>query len=99
MSSLPGDFNSRRTLWLLVLGLAVLRGAAVQAQPAARYDQRLWVPDGPILALAETNGILYIGGGFSHVRPFTGRFVPIRLDTGAILEPFEQIIGTINVAI
>ena len=40
--------------------------------PVSTTRTNLWVPDGPVHTLVETNGILYIGGAFQHI----GQFVP-----------------------
>ena len=84
-------------LFFLALSLACC--GIIHAQPTSQHNETFWVPDGPVHALAETNGVLYIGGGFTHVRPVTGSFVPIDLQSGEITEPLEKIFGTISVAI
>lgn len=89
--------NPLRILPAIVLPL--FQVGLLQAQPASQPDEHFWAPNGPVHAMAETNGVLYLGGEFTRVSPITGGFVPINPTTGATLEPFEKVSGTANAAI
>src|SRR6266850_4982038 len=57
-----------RTLLLLSL----LPFSAI-AQPTNLPRQDFWVTDGIVYAVAETNGVLYVGGDFKSIAPNGGR--------------------------
>ncbi len=40
--------------------------------PASQPRTNFWTPDGPVHAMLEHNGVLYIGGAFDHI----GQYVP-----------------------
>ncbi|TMP96489.1 MAG: hypothetical protein E6L09_14960 [Verrucomicrobia bacterium] len=41
----------------------------VFATPARVPEQRFWVPDGGVNAIAATSDVVYLGGGFTRVGP------------------------------
>ncbi len=86
-------------LRLGVLLLGLLAETPLPAQPASEPHEFYWVANGAINAMAETNGLLYIGGAFTEVAPVTGRFVPIEPATGKIAGGFPKIFGTVEAAI
>ena len=96
-------FQSHRFLIALVRCLILLTMMAappLRAQPSSEFHDFYWVANGQINAMAETNGVLYIGGGFTEIAPVTGRFAPIEPATGRIAGPFPRIFGgTVNAAV
>jgi hypothetical protein len=56
---------------------SVLASAFVVPSAAAQsVGEELWVPNGPVHAIAATDQTIYIGGVFTHVGPATGRLPP-----------------------
>src|SRR5579859_300242 len=64
------------------------------AQPSSVTDAAFPITDGVVVALAETNGILYVGGTFSEIGPRNGAFVPVSPTTG-IPAPTAYFGGTV----
>jgi trimeric autotransporter adhesin len=60
-------------------------GARVHGQPAPLADPRFWMADGPINAIAATNGTVYLGGDFSYVGPRTGPIALFDQTSGGLL--------------
>ncbi len=68
--------TSRTVGILVVAALAVLAGGITSAATAASYSttpSATWVPNGPVYAIAEANGVVYIGGTFTALRGPAGR--------------------------
>jgi outer membrane protein assembly factor BamB len=60
---------------VLTRSISVVDTNHIPAAPllaAANANTNFWAPDGPVYATAETNGVLYVGGAFSHI----GQSVP-----------------------
>src|SRR5688572_4609388 len=55
---------ARYATWL---GVLLAGTAQLLAQPSSLPRKDFWVPDGPVNAVVETNGIVYIGGLFDYV--------------------------------
>jgi glucose/arabinose dehydrogenase len=89
MSCLP-----RQNLILLATVQLILCPASF-AQPSSVNDPTFPVTDGVVFALAETNGILYVGGTFSTIGPRNGAFVPVSPTTGAPAAPTPYFSGTV----
>jgi hypothetical protein len=74
----------------------------VTAASAAIQDQVLtnfWFSDGPVHAIAEANGTVYIGGQFNYVGPYTGSSAFLDSASGARDDTFPQFDGPIRAAI
>ena len=68
-----------------LIGCSCVGAAALfrsNAQPANTPRQEFCVPDGSVNALLVTNGIIYLGGFFTHVGPYTGGFTLLDKTTG-----------------
>lgn len=97
----PGLFARARKSVSTGLSLALIIAAARAAtvspssdvEPEARPDY--WVPDGPVHALAVRNGIIYMGGSFSHVRPNRGTGIALDLLTQQPDLTFPQVNGEV----
>jgi hypothetical protein len=76
-------------LWALVAAPGA--SAAAISTPLDSY-----VTNGPVQALAQSGGTLYIGGTFSQVGPRTGGFVGVNGGTGDANEPFPQVNGSVD---
>ncbi len=59
----------------------------------------LWYPDGYVYAVAEANGVIYIGGEFHYVGPETGQSAFLDPITGARDDSYPKADGPINIAI
>ncbi len=55
----------------------------------------VWVPDGPVYALAETNGILYVGGAFEKFYPNNRKADLVDGLSGASEPGFPEVDGVI----
>ncbi len=47
-----------------------------QTTPINAPRTNLWYTDGPVYALVETNGVLYLGGDFSQIGPSPAQMIP-----------------------
>ena len=65
---------SRTMLVLLSIPLLALSQSA---------QQNMWVPNGEVYSVVEEDGIVYIGGTFTQVAPYTGGFVLVDSSTAA----------------
>jgi len=72
----------------LALGSLAARGQALQ--------QGMWVTDGTVNAVALSDTVEYIGGTFSRVGPPIGGAALIDPTSGAVLQPWPQVVGTVN---
>jgi trimeric autotransporter adhesin len=85
---------SRRTWAMAVLVVLGLRPESSQAQG---IDPSLWVTNGTVSAVARDGNTVYVGGGFTHVGPSTGGWVPIDENTGLVTGSFPQVTGAVYV--
>ncbi len=72
---------------LLALGAAPTR---------AQQVREMWVPNGPVSAVATANGLVYLGGTFTQLGPPIGAFVGLDAGSGAALQPYASVVGTVN---
>lgn len=54
-----------------------------------------WVPNGPVHATEEKDGVLYVGGEFTWVGPSVGAFTAIDATTGAPAEAHARVGGAV----
>lgn len=59
-----------------------------------QIDTAHWITNGPVYALAQHNGKLYMGGDFTQVSPRTGGFVPTDSATGSV-QSWPQVNGAV----
>src|SRR5262245_16466175 len=81
--------------WLVTGALAAvvaLPSAQLAFAQTVRTD--LYVTNGPVYAMAEVAGKLYIGGDFYAVGPATGAAVPLDVTTGQVLG-LPKVIGIV----
>ncbi len=57
-----------KTAWLGMCFLLCMTAGGL-AQPSSFPRDDFWVPDGPVNAVVETNGVVYIGGLFDYIGP------------------------------
>ena len=81
--------------FLLATGGIILLTRSVLAQLASTPDPRFWQPDGPVNALFEKNRIVYLGGAFTYLGPFTGGVGAIDLTTGQANRAFPKTDGAV----
>jgi hypothetical protein len=62
-------------------------------------QQNLWVTDGTVNAIAQSNSVIYIGGSFTQVGPPIGAAAAIDPASGAVLQPWPRVVGTVNVVV
>ena len=86
------------SFYAVFLLLMVLSVANTGAQPASSARGDFWLPNGPIHALAQTNGILYLGGSFDYIGPNAGTGGTLDLFSGNRIPDFPKANGSINVA-
>ncbi len=82
-------------LWLAVL-LTILAPLIARAQPSSLAREDFWVPDGPVNAIVETNGAVYIGGLFEYISPVSLTGNAFDLVSGAALPGFPKFNGAIK---
>lgn len=75
--------------------LATLAAAA----HAQTFQSNLWIPDGPVYALAASGSTLYVGGSFSHFGPPIGGFASLDNATGAISTPYPGVEGHVYASV
>jgi hypothetical protein len=82
---------------ILFLGLACALGALAQPTNVPRED--FWVPDGPVHAVLETNGVVYLGGRFDYLSPVSETGRAFDSFSAAQLPDFPKFNGTIKAII
>jgi hypothetical protein len=75
---------------MLIAGLSLCAPAVAQVT-----NTDLWITNGMVFSLARDGNILYVGGEFSAVGAATGQFLPLSQLSGAIVEPFPKVSGTV----
>jgi len=76
--------------------LLLLSTSLTLAQPSSVPRDDFWVPDGPVNAVVETNGVIYIGGLFGYVSPNSGTGGAFDLLSGAPVPGFPRFAGAIK---
>ena len=91
------SYFTRATNLGLIGAILVVAGwvDCAQAQPSPMPDPRFWIADGPVLAMVETNGTLYMGGSFSAVGPNTEAAALIGLTDGQAELTFPRVDGIV----
>ena len=85
------------TSFLSVLILAGMLGATQGvAQLPDTANQKIWVTNGTVEAIAIAEGTIYIGGNFSYVGPNTGQGIPIGAGTGSVIYPYPKVDGVVR---
>lgn len=59
-------------------------------------DPDLWVPNGPVHAVACAEGTIYLGGQFTRVSPPTGPAAAVDVLTGKALAPYTRVDGVVD---
>ena len=80
------------------LGIGVIPPAVARADPILPPNtprQDFWETNGGVYAIVPAGNLIYIGGSFTHVGPYTGNGVPIAAATGVTLPAFPRVKGTI----
>jgi trimeric autotransporter adhesin len=70
--------------WVSAL-FCLLLAPSAHTQPSSVPREDFWVPDGPVHAIVETNGIVYIGGLFDYISPVS--------EAGKTGKAFDRISG------
>lgn len=81
---------------LCAAGLA-LASAALEAQNAPTPRLDFFTTDGPVHAMHEENGTLYVGGSFNTAGPNTGGAVPVNLADTKLASAFPRVNGIVFV--
>jgi hypothetical protein len=81
---------------ILLAGAALLVPVRSHGQTV---DSSLWVPNGPVHALARDGNTLYMGGTFTELALATGGGVPLSPANGFPAGPYPRVLGTVRVAI
>jgi len=81
-------------LLLLLCPARVCQGGTILNNVLTNF----WYPDGYIYAIAEANGVVYIGGDFHYAGPETGPYAFLDPATGARDDSYPQANGAINAA-
>jgi hypothetical protein len=65
-------------------------------QPANEPRKDFFVPNGGIFTLLQTNGVLFVGGGFDYIGPHLGSGVIVDLASGFPEFPTPEVFGSIR---
>ena len=68
-------------------------------QVESRVRDDFQVTDGQVYSVLVTNGVIYLGGNFNHIRPNGGRGLLIDSDTGTANTAFPQVVGDIKAVV
>jgi trimeric autotransporter adhesin len=82
-------------LLLMVFSPHICQGGAILDNILTNF----WYPDGYVYAIAEVDGVVYIGGDFHYVGPETGPNAFLDSATGARDDSYPKANGRINAAI
>lgn len=85
-------------LFAAALLLAALCPSRAFAQ-SETFRPEVWVTNGPVFAVAESGGVLYLGGSFSFVGPEVASFVGLDAVTGEVDAVFPDLDRGLNVAL
>jgi len=85
--------NHLRLVFLRALSISV--AANVSIVVAQTVDEALWVPNGPVYAVARSGNTVYIGGSFTFVGPPTGGGAAIDVNTGNANLAFPRVNGAV----
>ena len=96
MKSIPKvrGFRLPALAWAIMLRFCAA-SAFAQFESLPRDD--VWVPDGPVLAAVETNGVVYIGGRFDYLSPVSTTGAAHDLASGSLIDGFPSVAGAIKV--
>jgi hypothetical protein len=81
---------------LLRFILLLLSSQLVFSQLSQAPLRRFWNTDGPIYCMTEINGLIYVGGSFGYVGPYTGNAAAVETGTGALIPNFPIINGIVT---
>ena len=59
----------------------------------------LWITDGPVFAIVPAGDLLYVGGNFGLVGPYTGLGAPLSLAAGALAPRFPRVEGDVDAGV
>lgn len=82
-----------------LFALVFLAGAAAATFESKLYGAGDWswlVPDGAAYAAVEHEGVVYIGGSFTGMAPYTGGLAASDFDTGAPLAAWPRVEGRVD---
>lgn len=83
----------------LLLGLISLSCWSGRAELTGTPREDFWIPDGPVRALVETNGVLYVGGQFTYLSPTSETGGAFDANTGVALADFPRFDGLIRAVV
>src|SRR5882672_1332592 len=89
----------KSSLILTLLAFAVSVISCLAGEPSSSTRKDFLTTDGPVFAILETNGILYLGGQFGQVGVNSGAGVIMDLATGSPLLGVPEIDGPIRSAV
>src|SRR6267142_935218 len=79
-------------------GAAILLLALPAIAVAQHVNSDLWASNGTVWATAAAHDLLFIGGDFNYVGPYTGGAVPLAAD-GSAISGFPKVHGTVRAII
>ncbi len=95
-SPLTSIATARAVPAALVIALTALTTLAVQDASAQDVDEDLWITDGTVNTIVESDGtVYYVGGLFDHLGPATGGFAPLDVETAELRTSFPKVTGTV----
>ncbi|MBI2925514.1 MAG: PQQ-binding-like beta-propeller repeat protein [Verrucomicrobia bacterium] len=66
-------------------------------QPATRPNPNFWVPDGEVFTILEHQGVVYVGGAFSHIGQQVPGSAVVELSASALDLSYPLIDGVVDV--
>jgi urease beta subunit len=88
---IAGFLVMAQTAVLMIAGMVGSAGAMV----SDTCNQEMWVTNGPVYTIVPAGKVVYIGGSFWYVGPYTGSFAPIDKATGSPVTTFPKINGSV----
>lgn len=76
--------------------LLTVRGGSAPAGPPSLAREDFWITDGPVYAMVQTNGIIYLGGDFNYVGPNLGGGAAFDRISGIIDQSFPKVDGEVD---
>ena len=82
-----------------MLGSFGLLAVVAQAASISSVPSSVWISDGPVSSVLQAGELVYVGGLFTSIGPYTGSGAPIGLTSGSPVARFPEVDGSVETAV